>query len=96
MKDKWEITGLPRREELLAASDAVIEDAVSYAEPMVLRGLLNQLTADEDVANTELTSVGGIDVPSIAAESDVALVRNRAATFLKGYRDAGAGPIDLG
>ena len=38
------------REELLAASDEVIEDAVAHADPLVLRGLLYQLTGDEEVA----------------------------------------------
>ena len=37
------------REGLLAASDAVIEDAVTFADSMVLRGLLYQLTGDEEV-----------------------------------------------
>ena len=27
---------------------------------------------------------------------DVALLRRKAAEFLKAYRDAGAGPIDIG
>ena len=35
------------REDLLAASDEVIEDAVTFADSMVLRGLLYQLTGDE-------------------------------------------------
>jgi len=35
--------------ELLGASDADIEDAVQYAEPMVLRGLLYQLTGDPEL-----------------------------------------------
>ena len=39
----------PERPELLAASDAVIEDAVAYAEPMILRGLLYQLTGDPEL-----------------------------------------------
>ena len=33
--------------ELLSASDAEIDDAMQYASPMVLRGLLYQLTGDE-------------------------------------------------
>ena len=35
--------------ELLSASDAQIDDAMQYASPMVLRGLLYQLTGDSDV-----------------------------------------------
>jgi len=36
--------------ELLEASDATIDDAVQHADPTVLRGLLHQLTGDEEVA----------------------------------------------
>ena len=35
--------------ELLSASNAEIDDAMHYASPMVLRGLLYQLTGDADV-----------------------------------------------
>ena len=38
------------REELLAASDEVIEDAVVHADLKALRGLLYQLTGDDEVA----------------------------------------------
>ena len=37
------------RFELLSASDETIDDAVKYADPMVLRGLLYQLTGDESI-----------------------------------------------
>ena len=40
---------LPTRPELRAADDAVIEDAIAHADPMVLRGLLYQLTGDPEV-----------------------------------------------
>ena len=46
------------REELLAASDEVIEDAVLHADPFVLRGLLFQLTGDEEVAQAHVAEVG--------------------------------------
>ena len=46
------------REELLAASDEVIEDAVLHADPFVLRGLLFQLTGDEEVARAHVADVG--------------------------------------
>ena len=35
--------------EVLGASDAEIDAAVQYADPMALRGLLYQLTGDEEV-----------------------------------------------
>jgi 4-hydroxyacetophenone monooxygenase len=37
------------RQELLAATDAEIDDAISYADPISLRGLLYQLTGDEEI-----------------------------------------------
>ncbi len=46
------------REELLAASDDVIEDAVAHADLLVLRGLLYQLTGDEEVARARISVVG--------------------------------------
>ena len=86
------------RSELLEATDAQIEDAVQYADPVVLRGLLYQLTGDEEVAKTEVTRAQagmgrGLIVASV---EDVALLRRKAADFLKAYRDSGAGPIDIG
>ena len=45
------------RPELRDADDAVIDDAVAYADPMVLRGLLYQLTGDPEVAATGLKPV---------------------------------------
>ena len=40
------------REELLEASDATIEEAVEVADPMVLRGLIYQLTGDPEIGAT--------------------------------------------
>jgi hypothetical protein len=45
------------RPELRAADDAVIEDAIAHADPMVLRGLLYQLTGDPEVAATGVKTV---------------------------------------
>jgi 4-hydroxyacetophenone monooxygenase len=86
------------RPELLAASDAVIEDAVGYAEPMILRGLIYQLTGDPQIKAIELkkVKVGRMEVLVPATDADVALLRRKAADFLKAYRDAGAGPIGYG
>src|SRR5580698_8860678 len=82
------------RSELLEATDAQIEDAVQYADPVVLRGLLYQLTGDDEIAKTEMTR--GARGLIVASEDDVALLRGKAADFLKAYRDSGAGPIDIG
>src|SRR5450631_2062729 len=83
------------REELLAASDEVIEDAVLHADPLVLRGLLYQLTSDAEVARARLNA----DNPATAlstADDDTALVLRKAVEFLKAYRDRGAAEISIG
>jgi 4-hydroxyacetophenone monooxygenase len=86
------------RPELLSADDAVIDDAIAHADPMVLRGLVYQLTGDPEVAATGAITVqaGYADVVSPATEADVALLRRKGAAFLKAYRDSGAGAIDIG
>jgi 4-hydroxyacetophenone monooxygenase len=86
------------RSELLGATDDQIEDAVQYADAVVLRGLLYQLTGDEEVAKTEVTraQAGMGRGVIVASAEDVALLRRKAADFLKAYRDSGAGPIDIG
>jgi 4-hydroxyacetophenone monooxygenase len=88
----------PIRRELLEASDEVIDDAVQFADPMVLRGLLYQLTADPEVADTELTMTTRALVPMPApANPDVTqLLRRKAAEYLKSYRDSGGGPVGPG
>jgi 4-hydroxyacetophenone monooxygenase len=84
--------------ELLEASDERIERAVAHAEPMVLRGLLYQLTGDEDVAATRIAvdPTGFQTFMMVAEESDVAMLRAKAAELLRAHRDAGAGPLDIG
>ena len=86
------------RPELLAADDAAIEDAIAHADPMVLRGLLYQLTGDPEVAATATKTVlaGYFDVAVPATEADVALLRRKGAAFLRAYRDSGAGTIEVG
>jgi 4-hydroxyacetophenone monooxygenase len=86
------------RPELLKASDAEIDDAVGYADPMVLRGLLYQLTGDPELEAIPLKTVSAsyFSRRMMAGEAQVQLVRRKAAQFLKAYRDAGAGPIDVG
>lgn len=86
------------RAELLAASDAQIEDAVRYSDPMSLRGLIYQLTGDEELAAVETVKnrVFLAEAWNVATEEGVALIQRKAADFLKAYRDAGAGPIGPG
>jgi 4-hydroxyacetophenone monooxygenase len=84
----------PARHELLTASDELIEDAVEHADPMTLRGLVFQLTGDPDLKRLEIAKRyrGFYPIYAPADEQGAALVREKAAAFLKGYRDAGAGP----
>jgi len=83
---------------ILEASDAEIEQAVKAADPMAVRGLLYQLTGDEDVAAIELTTtrVGFLALKTVAEPEDVELIRTRLADFLKSHRDRGAGEISFG
>ena len=84
------------REDLLAASDAVIEDAITFADPMVLRGLLYQLTGDEEVARARLNPVGPAALGLAGGDDETPLLRRKAVEFLKAYRDAGAAEISIG
>jgi 4-hydroxyacetophenone monooxygenase len=89
---------MTRRTELLLAKDETIEDAVKYADPMALRGLLYQLTGDESLVamKVEAKPYGNSEMEMLAEESDIDLVRAKAAKFLKDYRDRGAGDIQVG
>jgi 4-hydroxyacetophenone monooxygenase len=84
--------------ELLEASDEQIERAVAHAEPMVLRGLLFQLTGDEEVAATrvDVDPAGFQTFMMVADVDDVALLRRKAVEYLRSLRDAGGGPVDIG
>lgn len=85
------------RNELLTATDADIEDAVGYADPMILRGLLHQLTEDSDVIDLETGNFMGNPINKcLVNEDEIASVRAKAAAFLKSYRDSAAGEIALG
>jgi 4-hydroxyacetophenone monooxygenase len=84
--------------ELIGASDEEIDDAVGVADPMVLRGLLYQLTADEAVCDTRLAPVrvGIFESFCVPNPDEVALLRQKAANLLKSYRDQGIETIDVG
>jgi 4-hydroxyacetophenone monooxygenase len=86
------------RSELQSATDEEIEDALRFASPMVLRALLYQLTGDPELEDIPLKIVpaGYFERRVPADDADVAMLRRKAAQFLKGYRDSGAGPIDVG
>jgi 4-hydroxyacetophenone monooxygenase len=84
--------------ELLEASDELIEDAVLHGDPMVLRGLLYQLTGDAELKTMAMqpVTVGFSDRLVPAGDAEIAMVRRKAADFLKKHRDSGAGPIGFG
>ncbi|MDT5085447.1 MAG: 4-hydroxyacetophenone monooxygenase [Mycobacterium sp.] len=86
------------RDELLYATDETIEDAVTYADPMTLRGLVYQLTGDESLVDVEIGTarVMWFEVPAMSDPSVIATVRSKAAEFLRSYRDQGAGDISIG
>jgi 4-hydroxyacetophenone monooxygenase len=86
------------RQELISASDEVIDDAVQHADALTLRGLLYYLTQDEDLpamrpaSNISRYSGGS----GMADDADVARLRAKAAAYLKAYRDRGAGEVEMG
>ncbi|WP_373083003.1 flavin-containing monooxygenase [Zhongshania sp.] len=84
-------------DELFSASDAEIDDAIKYSSPMVLRGLLYQLTGDTDVfAMPPGTSTKFGTGKEMANEADADLIKAKAAAYLKKLRDSGADEIDIG
>ena len=83
--------------ELLSASDAQIDDAMQYASPMVLRGLLYQLTGDAGVIAMPPGTAAKYGVGrEMANEADADLLKAKGAAFLKHYRDRGVGDLDIG
>ncbi len=77
--------------ELLTATDAEIYDAVAYADPLILRGLLHQLTGDDDIVDLETGNLmGNVINKCLVNEEQIASVRAEAAAFLKSHRDSGA------
>lgn len=88
---------MSNRPELLAASDAEIDAAVKVADPMVLRGLLYQLTGDDSVEEiaTGPLDLGSSEVVGIAGPDEAERVQRMTANFLKKHRDSGAPEIEL-
>jgi 4-hydroxyacetophenone monooxygenase len=89
---------LTERPDLLGATDEMIDDAVKYADPMVLRALIYQLTGDESLEATEVVLIefGFLEAQIMVNPAAVALIQSKAAEFLKSYRDHGAGDISVG
>ncbi|HVN91431.1 MAG TPA: NAD(P)/FAD-dependent oxidoreductase [Candidatus Binataceae bacterium] len=99
------------KSELLNATDEMIDDAVKHADPMVLRGLVYQLTGDESIAATRaaMADIKHSEASNASKElaiaqskadlsdpADVAMIQAKAAAFLKSYRDQGAPQIPCG
>jgi 4-hydroxyacetophenone monooxygenase len=84
--------------ELLEATNDSIEDAVGYADPMVLRGLLHQLTGDPSLAEMRLVTApfGHLEALVPRDQADVTALRAKAADLLKSYRDRGGGEVKIG
>lgn len=84
--------------ELRQATDSEIEEAVMFADPMVLRGLVYQLTGDEAIAATETVPAwfAFMQVNVVADPADVELIRRRAAELLKSYRDGDGDTVEVG
>jgi 4-hydroxyacetophenone monooxygenase len=85
--------------ELLEATDEQLEDIVQYADPLVLRGLLYQLTGDEELktkVQTLRAQVMFAEAAIPASEEDIALIQRKAVAFFKSYRDSGGGHLDIG
>jgi 4-hydroxyacetophenone monooxygenase len=76
----------------------MIEAGVAHADPVVLRAVLYQLLGDEDVASMSAFWAGsGLRGPQLMLdEADTAALREKTVSFLKEYRDAGAGEIGFG
>jgi 4-hydroxyacetophenone monooxygenase len=84
--------------ELREATDSQIVEAVSHADPILLRGLLYGVTGDEEVAAIP-DELAGSDFrgpqPAIIDPEHCRFLRAKAADFLKAHRDAGAGECIL-
>ena len=70
---------MTERPELLDATDEMIDDAVKYADPMVLRGLLYQFTGDQSLQATEVTSIqfGFLEAQVLASPAAVGLIQSK-------------------
>jgi len=93
-----EVEVRPERPELLTASDEFIDEVITHADPMALRGLLYLLTNDPALEAMELQNIrfGRVEAMAPASQADIAMLRRKGADFLKAYRDSGAGPIGHG
>jgi len=85
-------------DELRGATDETIEKSVAVADPIVLRGLVYQLTGDEDIAGMPMERVpyGYSHMDRLVHEADVVRVRAKAANLLRQLRDSGQTEVGIG
>ena len=86
------------KDELVTASDATLVDAITHADPLILRGLLYQLTGDETLTSMPVENVvfGYSRQDRLANADDVELVRAKTIAWLKDLRDSGARRVSIG
>jgi len=87
-----------KQSELLTATDQTIDDALQHADPLVLRGLVYQLTGDPELVPIEVDSqnFGIFESVAVRSDADEKLIREKAAAFLRACRDDGEGEVPLG
>jgi 4-hydroxyacetophenone monooxygenase len=88
-----------RSRELAEASDADIAAALQHANPMVLRGLLHQLSGDESLRSALPTPIAGAyrpPTPTLTDPKVLAELQAKAAAFLRTWRDSGAEDLGFG
>jgi 4-hydroxyacetophenone monooxygenase len=81
-------------EGLRIADDKTIREALVFADPMVLMGLLYHATADEELANVKIMAVPMVfsDGNVVADAAQAEWVRSKAFELLKAYRDGRRDP----
>ena len=84
--------------ELAQASDERLIDCLDHADPLILRGLVYQVTGDEELASMPMETVpfGYSSMDRLVHEADVARVRAKALAWLKSLRDSGSGEAEFG
>lgn len=88
----------PISAELRAATDEQIEAAVAASDPMVLRGLLYQLTGDEEVPATATDPVEFLflEMQFVIDPDQLAVLHRKAVELLKSLRDGDADEVPFG
>jgi 4-hydroxyacetophenone monooxygenase len=85
-------------DELRDATDEQIEAAVALADPMVLRGLVYQLTVDAEVAATRVDPVQFLflEMQFVIDPDALSVLHRKAADLLRSLRDGEADAVSIG